>query len=274
MSAAIFFFHRTGFIALNTLREALRQKILGVLALLALGVVVGAQGLRDFHFGSPELKFIADLGSGALALFGALLAVVATAQLFFSEIEHRTVQTLLAKPVGHAEFIFGKFLAVVVITAAFCGLITAVLMVVLWRREAAMMDQFPDAFAGGHVIDYRHLAVVGLMQWLKLSVLSALTLLVASYANTQLFTLMTGLLIGLICHLQTLAHRGGSRVGGSVVGWAMQVLPNFQVFDVAAGTSADETFAWAQLARVSLYALGYGAAACALAVFSFRRREI
>ena len=96
---------RMWLIAGNTVLEASRQKLFNFLLLLALALVAGVQGFRDFNFGAPELKFLADFGFGAMAFFGSALTIVATAQLFFSEIEQRTALTLLAKPVWRAEFI-------------------------------------------------------------------------------------------------------------------------------------------------------------------------
>ena len=118
MSAVPFSWGRVRLIAAVTLREALRQKLVAVLALIAVGLVAGVRALRDFNFGASELKFIADFGDGAIAGFGAVLTVTLTAQLFFSEIENRTALTLLAKPVWRTEFLMGKFLGVVVVAAA------------------------------------------------------------------------------------------------------------------------------------------------------------
>ena len=95
---------RIRLIAGNTLLEAARQKLFNFLLLLAVALVAGAQWFRDFNFGTPELKFLSDFGFGAMAFFGAALTITATAQLFFSEIENRTVLTLLAKPVSRADF--------------------------------------------------------------------------------------------------------------------------------------------------------------------------
>jgi len=260
------------FIALNTLRAAVHQKVLTFLLLLALALVLGAQSFREFHFGSPELKFISELGFGAMALFGAVLAVVATAQLFFNEIEHRTVLTLLAKPVGRAEFLLGKFLGVAVVIGAFCGLLTVVLAGVLWMRETALRGELPEALAGGRAVNYAHLAAIGLLQWLKLAVLAALTLLVASYAQTQLFTMVTGFLVCVICHLQYLAQEAAARAGAPasrvIANLVALIFPNFQLF------TDSGLVTWSQLAWVSAYAFAYMAAACALAVYYFSRREL
>lgn len=254
-------------IALNTLREASRQKLGWCLVLLAVLAVLGARAFRDFHFGSPELKFIADLGGGALAVFGPVLAVVATAQLFFGEIERRTVLTLLAKPVGRTEFILGKFLGLAAMAGAFCAVLTLVLGSVLWARESSLRAACPEAFPVGHVVNYRHLAFTGLFQWFKLLVLAAFTLLVASYARTQLFATVTGFVVWVICELQHLALAAGSHA--AMTGVLVRIFPNFQLF-----TLDDAPVTWARVGWVALYTAGYGTTACMLAAFSFRRREI
>jgi len=268
---------RLWFLTLNALREAVRQSFLHCLVVLAVVVLLAAQAFREFHFGSPELKFIADVGLGAMAGFGAVLTVVTTAQLFFSEIERRTVLTLLAKPVGRAEFVLGKFLAVAVLVGAFCFLLTGLLTALVWARESALMREWPEVFATGRVINYGHLAVAGLLQWLKLLVLGALTLLLASYARTQLFTVMMGFLVYVLCHLQPVAlaasGRGGSSATGVVAGLVVRAVPNFQLFSLADTIGGSVVLQWTPITRVALYAIAYVIVACALAVFCFRRRE-
>lgn len=265
-------------IARNTLLEASRQKLFGFLLLLALGLVGGAQWFRDFNFGAPELKFLADLGYGAMAFFGAALTVTATAQLFFSEIENRTALTLLAKPVWRAEFILGKYLGTVAVAAVFCALLTGLLIAVLWSRELVLRRDFPDAFAQGGGLHVADLLAAGLLQWLKLAVLAAFTLLVASFAQTQLFTVVTGFFVLVICHLQYLAQdayaRAGSVAGQVAARFVALLFPNFQVFNLAENVGAGVAVPLDRLGWVSLYALGYVAGACLLAIYSFRHREI
>jgi hypothetical protein len=52
------------------------------------------------------------------------------------------------------------------------------------------------------------------------------------------------------------------------------MFPNFQVFNLADDFAAGATAPWSRVALTAAYALGYIAATCALAVFSFRKREI
>jgi ABC-type transport system involved in multi-copper enzyme maturation permease subunit len=213
-----------------------------------------------------------------MAFFGAALTIAATAQLFFSEIENRTALTLLAKPVWRTEFVLGKFLGVAALAAAFCASLTALLIAVLWWRERELIALFPEAFSGQGAVSYSTVALAGLLQWLKLIVLAAFVLLVASFAQTQLFTIVMGFFVLVICHLQYLAQdaytRGGSLAGKVVGAGIAAIFPNFQVFALADTLVATEAPAGMHLLRIAAYALGYVVVVCALAIFSFRQREI
>jgi hypothetical protein len=157
-------------------------------------------------------------------------------------------------------------------------LLTGLLAMVLWWREGELMREFPDNFAQGRAVSYGMVALAGLMQWLKLAVLAAFVLLVASFAQTQLFTVVTGFLILVICHLQYLAQdayaRGGSWLGRFVGGGIAAMFPNFQLFTLADSLSAADAPPALHVARIGVYAFGYIAAACALAIYSFHKREI
>ncbi len=278
MKGVPFSIRRTLLIAQNTLREAARQKLYGFVIILSAAFVLGARSLRDFNFGAPELKFLADCGFGVMAFFGAALVIAATAQLFFSEIENRTVLTLLAKPVWRGEFILGKFLGLAAMAAVFCALVTLLLMQVLASREAQLAREFPDSAGMGSIVSYSNVAFAGALQWMKLSVLVAFTLLVASFAQTQLFTVVTGFFILVIGHLQYLAQDSYVRAASlwtQVVGALVAtVFPNFQLFSLADSLTPADGPPWAHLARIAVYALGYVGVACGLAVLSFRQREI
>jgi ABC-type transport system involved in multi-copper enzyme maturation permease subunit len=278
MSAVPFSFRRTLLIAENTWLEAKRQRLFNFLLFFALALVVGARWFRDFNFGAPELKFLADCGLGAMAFFGAVLTIAASAQLFFSEVENRTALTLLAKPVWRAEFVLGKFLGTAMVVAVFCALLTTLLAAVLWWREGELMREYPENFAQGRVVSYQLVVLAGVMQWLKLAVLAAFTLLVASFAQTQLFTIVTGFFILVISHLQYLAQDSYARseslfarlAGGAIAA----IFPNFQLFALADSLHAADAPAFGHIVRIGVYGLGYIVVACGLAVFSFRKREI
>ncbi len=273
-----FSFNRLGLIAGNTFLEAVRQKLFLFLLFLAVGLVASALFFREFNFGSSELKFIADFGFGALIFFGSALTIATTAQLFFSEIENRTALTLLAKPLWRAEFVFGKFLGVFAVIGVFCALTIGLMMALLFHRETQLMEFNPEAFEAGRLISYGDLLIVGLLQWVKFGVLTAIVLLIASFSNTNLFTVVTGFFVLVICHLQYLARDAWGNVDNFLVGAVVQALslvfPNFQLFNlgdqIGQGAGVDGGVALS----VAGYGLAYIAVMGGLAVYSFRSREI
>jgi ABC-type transport system involved in multi-copper enzyme maturation permease subunit len=83
-------------IALNTFREAIRDRVLYLLLVFAVLLIVVSRLLSLLTVGS-EVKIIKDVGLSAISLFGVLTAVFVGVSLVFKEIERRTVYTLLAK---------------------------------------------------------------------------------------------------------------------------------------------------------------------------------
>ncbi len=264
-------------IAGNSLAEMARQKLPAALVLVAAGLVLGVRGLQEFNFGMPELKFMADFGFGALAVPGLILTVLVTAQTLLGEVESRTALTLLAKPVSHADFVVGKLLAVLALTGAFCASVTALLFLMLGWRAHTLVAADPElaAVGVGHLLPWGKLAVVALAQWLKLSVLAAAVLLIASFARSLLYTVTTGFLVLAIGQLQHFALEAATRAGGGAGGWLTRVgllaLPDFQTFELLDQLDSLDALRFAGVvAYAGAYLVGY----TALAAYAFRRREI
>jgi hypothetical protein len=250
--------------------EAVRRRIFSVLVILAGSVVGGGWVLREIDFAGAGLRFVADCGHGAMSLFGAVLTILTTAQLLCGELEQRTALPVLARPVRRDEFMVGKFLGAAAVASAFCAAVTCGVLVAMWIRVAGCSAGLPKGLVFGVLIG-------GVLQAGKLALLSAMVLLVGSYARSGLFTQSAGFLIFAICHLQYLAREvwrtsdgWAARLAGGAVGL---VFPNFQLFgseywDI--GDAGDFLFA----GRVILYGLVYTAVFLWLAAWSFRRREL
>ncbi len=278
MRSARFSVARVGWISRNTMREAVRQRLFLFVVVFAVALVGSALFLREFNFGTSELKFLTDFGFGALTFFGSLLAIVVTAQLFLGEIENRTALTILAKPVRRSEFVLGKFLGVWVVLLVFCGIVGVALAAVLWGRETTFMAARPEAFAHGRLVNYAGVAEFVLLQWLKFGVIGAFTMLIASFAQTNLFTIFTAFLVLVICHLQHLAQDAWARASGAVA-WLGSaalavVFPNFQLFNVGDRVAAGHGITADLALPICGYAITYVGVVLSLAVFAFRRREI
>ena len=254
-------FRRIRALTANTFVEALRQRFFAFLALLGAVLAASGSALRTFNFGSSELKFIADFGFGGMFFFGSTLAVVMTAQLFFSEMDNRTALTLLARPVRRWEFFFGKFLGTWALLGVFVALLAGILCVLLFSRSIEIAEQAAQMGNPAPYFSVPGLLSAAALQWLRLGVVAALTLFICSFACSFLYTVVVSTMALLACQLQGLARESLSRSDSA--GWVQGVanvlghlIPDLQVFDLGVPLALEANANGASAAALS--ALGYG----------------
>lgn len=245
---------RVRLIARSTLAEALRLRLTLLLALIGAGLVVGALGLREFNFGSAELKFIGDFGLGAIGGFGTLLAALATGQLFFSEIQGRAAYCVLTRPVRRWEYIWGKFFGIGALLALFTASLGILLAILLYWRGAQL---------GASFVPLPAFFCACALQWLKLTLVAGMTLVVCSYSGSALFASCAGLLLAAIAHVRPFT---------SGLAW-FRVWPDLSVFDAEAVLAAAQPPALTVLVAAGVYWAIYIAVFGSLASYVFKRRE-
>ena len=112
---------RIAAVAQNTLREVLTHRLFQVILVLwvflFLAIVLGQVGSGKILESHLSHYLVAMLSF--LSFFGTLLAVVLPPQIFFSDLEHRTLLTLLSKPIARWEILWGKFWALAIALFAF-----------------------------------------------------------------------------------------------------------------------------------------------------------
>lgn len=275
-----FFWKKIFWLARNTFTEAVRQKFFSFLLLLGAGLMCVSLSLTNFDFGDSELKFIADFGFGGIFLFGSVLAVVMSVQLFFTEIENRTALTLLAKPVRRGEFIFGKFSGIFLLLGVFVALMCGVLALVLALRAGTVAEAAAARGQPAPFLSFGGLALFGVLQWLRLGVVAAMTIAVSSFAQTHLYAVIVsfcGLLVGQLQYVfRDFADDAKAGVFARAVAATLsKCIPNLQLFNVGdvlvfdpAGLSAGA------LGSAALVGAGWIAVFIWIGVFLFRFREI
>ncbi len=280
MSSAVESFNRIRLIAGNTFLEAVRQKFFNSLLLISIALLASSTFFQQFDFGTSELKFITDFGFGALFFFGSILSITATTQLFFNEIENRTALTMLAKPIYKLEFLAGKFLGAHLLMLCFTVVISVVLAGMLFWRETELMAHLGDEFTGGRLIRYGDVFLFGFLQWMKFGILAAITLFVASFSNTNLYTIVVSFFMLIICQLQYIARDAYSSLEVGIGSWLVQVLglvfPNFQLFNVGEQLvfGVESGLPVVTTLQITGYGLVYTVAFILLAQLNFGRREI
>jgi ABC-type transport system involved in multi-copper enzyme maturation permease subunit len=268
---------RVRLIAVYTLREALRQRAFGLLLVVALVFAVGARGLRDLNLGASELKFTADLGLGALSLFGSLLAIVGTVQTVFAEVEHRTLQLIFARPVSRREFVVGKLAGMQLMLGLFSLLMLLALGLMLRTREIELLPALPGGMADGGLVSAGGLVLAVAAQWLKCGVLVAVMLLLCSIAQSRLYATVTGFLLLTAFHAHAILAGVCERITGGlmrvIATTVVWILPDFQRFDLSAAVFVGNASALGDGLVLAAYWAALITGYAALAAFPFRARE-
>jgi ABC-type transport system involved in multi-copper enzyme maturation permease subunit len=242
-------------IAGQTLAEALRLRLGRLLAVMAGLLVFVSRWLRNFNFGAPEMAFLGDLGLGIMGLAGNLLAVLLTTQLFFSDLTSGAAACVLTRRVRRWEYLAGKLAGFAGVLALFTAALGALLggMIVGRSHELGQPALALPAFVGACAL-----------QWMKFSLVAAMTLCVCTYANSALFASCAGFMVVAIGHLRPFASGG--------LEW-LRFWPNLALFDAEGLLAGGQPPA----ASVLLTLLGYWAICCtgcvALAAYVFKHRE-
>src|SRR2546429_2170546 len=99
---------RAGVVALNTFREAVRDRVLYNLLFFALLMMAASVIAGQISIGI-EQTVIVTLGLSAISLMGLLISIFIGVGLVSQEMDKRTLYAGLAKPLRRGEFLLGKF---------------------------------------------------------------------------------------------------------------------------------------------------------------------
>jgi ABC-type Na+ efflux pump permease subunit len=288
-------FVRIYVIARNTLTEALRQKVLNLLLLFAVITIGSANFFTQFTF-DEQLKFLKDFSLGAMTFFGVLIAVMGTAQLIPSELESRTIYTILSKPVRRFDFLLGKFMGMIALLGIFLLLMTLVFAAVLLLKEQALIAS-ETAFAQGQNLepgalehslrDIRaqardpQLVQAVLLVYAKLCMTAGLALFVSTFATSTIFTVATAFLLYLAGHLQATAREAWLEAGASAglgqqifLGAVSLLIPDMASYGVVDEIILGHSLPWNQTAGILGYTAVYLTVLLAVSYLIFHDREL
>jgi ABC-type transport system involved in multi-copper enzyme maturation permease subunit len=100
-------------VALNTFREAIRNRVLYVLVAFSLGLMAFSLVLGELSL-HEEVRVIKDLGLAGISLFGIIMALFLGVNLLSKELDKKTVYFVIPKPLDRWEFLLGKYLGLAV----------------------------------------------------------------------------------------------------------------------------------------------------------------
>ena len=89
-------------IAMNTLREAVRNKLLYALLFFGVALIFAGVVLSSLSYVESE-RILQDFGFAAIRLFSVAIAIFVGVTLIHKEVERRTVYAILSKPLSRAD---------------------------------------------------------------------------------------------------------------------------------------------------------------------------
>lgn len=253
-----------GVVALNTFREAVRDRVLYNLVFFALLMMLAAVVVGQISIGI-EQSVIVGLGLSAISVIGLLISVFLGVALLSKEMDKRTLYALLAKPVRRWEFLLGKFgglvLTLAVNTAAMA---TGLLLVMLYVKHSLERSDAVVLVAVYFIL-------------LKLALIIALALLFSCFTTPLLAILFTaGLyIVGLyVQELRNLPLEVMSPAMTAFTKWLSYLLPNFENFNVMALAAHGRAVPGTLILQNTAYAAVYCAMVLTAAAVVFSRREL
>jgi ABC-type transport system involved in multi-copper enzyme maturation permease subunit len=254
-------------IALNTYREAVRDRVLfGVLAIAA-GVLALTLALGELSL-DQQTRVVTDLGLASISLFSVVVAIFLGSSLLYKEIERKTLYVILPKPIARFEFLLGKYFGIVATCAVFIAIMGALQLLVTAIQAGAsttLVIAVPAVLIAGLALGFlfsndRTLVVpiwslmaLGASAWIcstadvelfrllsslvlslgEVLILTAVALLFSSFSTpflTGAFTFGVWL-VGRAAHdMVAMETRVLSPAMKTLLRWLAEVLPNFNLF--------------------------------------------
>ena len=112
-------------IALNTFREAVRDRVLYGMLALAILMLLFSLALGELSLGEND-RVVADVGMASISFFSVIMAVFLGASLLYKEIERKTLYVILPKPIARYEFLLGKYFGIVATAGVFVAIMGGV----------------------------------------------------------------------------------------------------------------------------------------------------
>jgi ABC-type transport system involved in multi-copper enzyme maturation permease subunit len=255
---------RVGVVALNTFREAMRDRVLYNLVFFALLMMAAAVAVGQISIGI-EQTVIVSLALSAISVIGLLISVFIGVALVSKEMDKRTLYALLAKPVRRWEFLLGKFAGLVLTLAVnTAAMALGLLLVMIYVKHALERSDAVVLVAVYFIL-------------LKLALIVALALLFSCFTTPLLAILFTvGFYIaGLyVQEMRNLPAEVMSPATAAFTKWLSYLLPNFENFNVMAMAAHGRAVPGALILQNTLYTMVYCAIVLTAAAAVFSRRNL
>jgi ABC-type transport system involved in multi-copper enzyme maturation permease subunit len=248
-------------IAVNTMRELLRNKLLYNLLLFAVLLIASSLFIAQLTIGQWD-RVILDIGLAAAEIAGVLIAVLIGVGLVAGEIERRTIFPTLARPITRGAFVCGRYVGLAVMLAVNVGVMTASLAVVLHMAGYGLSQ---TAAAAATLI------------FVELLVIAAAAIFFAAFTTPILasaFAFSLFLIGHLVSSLRAFADRSTNVLARTLTLAAYRMLPDLELFNLKSQAANELPLPHGATRAAALYGLAFAALFLSLGIAIFSRRDL
>ena len=248
-------------IATNTIREAIRNKLLYTLLFFAIAMIGAGVLVSTLSYVESE-RILQDVGFGAIRLFGVAIAIFLGVGLIHKEVDRRTAYTILSKPLSRAEFLLGKYLG---------------LVLTIWLQMAIMVAAFAlVSILTGAPFGVGHAAALFLVG-AELAVVVAVATLFSAFSTPMLSSFFTSgfWVVGhMTRELRDIGANSESDAIRGITSFMHRILPDLESFNLSIEAVHGLPIVASDVWLAMLYAAGYIAVLLVTAVVLFEHRDL
>lgn len=249
--------------AINTFREAIRNKILYTLIFFAIAFT-GFSVLMSTGALGGNLPVVISMGLANIEIFCTMIAIFVGISLVYKEIERRTIYVILSRPVPRYQIILGKYLGLLMTLALELVIMTVFFFIAvsIFRNGS---DRLPDLSVA-----------VGLIA-VKVMLITAVAVCFSSFSTpilSGLFTLAFYLIASVSGYLELLVRPDSSPVTLFTLRALQFILPDFRFLDIKGDVIYAKALDMNQVFGSAFYGLFYCALVLLLAIVIFERKDV
>lgn len=268
---------KVGAIAWVTAKETILQPLFLILSMVGIfGLLVFL--FLSYHTLGEDIKIVVSQGLTLVKLLAVFLAVWSASTSIADEIEGKTALMILAKPVGRAKFVIGKYMGVMIaVTLLFFILGFFFINSIGYKLVYDARELAKEVPTQAECFTY----IVGILPGLVLAFFETIVLAAISVAISTRLPLLPNLTICLtlyaLGHIMPIITASNAAAQMPLVGFfanLLCVLPVLDHFNMETAVAMDRTVPLAYLLWTGLYSFLFAVAALVLSLTLFDDRDL
>ncbi len=247
-------------IAMNTFKEAARNKIFYLLLFFAVFFIIGSKVISFLTVGDRE-KIIIDMGLASINFFSVMVAIFTGINLVFKEIEKKTIFNILSKPVKRSDFILGKFFGLGITTLVSLSVMGLIFFLFLLINSVQIVPLMILYFA---------------YMYVELLIIISISILFSSFSTpilSSIFTISIYLIGHVVWTFNTLKDRIAGGFEKTVFYLTYYIFPNLEKFNLKSSVLTAEMPGLNSILLTLLYGLFFTSGVLFLSIVIFSKRE-